>query len=208
VCFSNFQLPASNTNTAGINSLPRNMSRSEIIIAQTKKWIVDVVVGCNFCPFAAREIKRGSIHYEVVSSDAIESSLSKLMVAFQQLDSDKAIETTLLIFPDSFADFTDYLHLVAAAEELVENEGYEGVYQVASFHPAYLFDGSDDRDPANYTNRSPYPMLHILREESLTEAIDNHPDTEVIPERNIEYARKKGLSHMQLLRELSMAIQS
>ncbi len=184
------------------------MSTNELIIAQTKKWIVDVVVGCNFCPFAAKEVKRGSIHYEVISDAAEESILQTLQKAFRKLDSDENIETTLLILPNGYEDFLSYLDLLEESEIFLEEEGYEGVYQLASFHPEYLFEGSDQNDPANYTNRSPYPMLHILREESVTKAIDSHPDSESIPQYNIEFAKQKGLMHMQLLREACMKILS
>ena len=110
------------------------------------------------------------------------------------------METTLLIIPASFKSFDAYLELVSHAQMLLEKWGYEGVYQLASFHPQYLFEGTQDDDPANYTNRSVYPMLHILREASLTVAIDSHPDPQSIPVRNISYARKRGLAAMQLLR--------
>ena len=93
-----------------------------------------------------------------------------------------------------------YLDLVEMAEDLIEEEDYEGVYQVASFHPDYLFAGSDSEDPANYTNRSPYPMLHLLREESIEKALEHYSgDPDEIPERNIRFAREKGLAYMKRL---------
>ncbi len=170
------------------------------VIAQTKKWITDVVVGCNFCPFAAREMKRGTVHYVVVRKGLHQKKLPFLKHAFSELSDDHSMETTLLIIPASFKSFDAYLELVSHAQMLLEKWGYEGVYQLASFHPQYLFEGTQDDDPANYTNRSVYPMLHILREASLTVAIDSHPDPQSIPVRNISYARKRGLTAMQLLR--------
>ena len=180
------------------------MLNHELVISQTKKWIVDVVVACNFCPFAAKEVKRGSIHYQVISNAERDVILKALTAAFHQLDSEKEIETTLLILPEGFSDFTDYLDLVADAEDMLAEQGYEGIYQVASFHPEYLFEDSVSLDPANYTNRSPYPMLHILREESVTRAIDSYPDPENIPQRNIDFANQKGLAYMRLLRDACM----
>jgi hypothetical protein len=177
------------------------MGTTEDIIAQTKKWIADVVIGCNFCPFASVPYKKGSIHYAVEYSTDLNSSLQALMLECQRLDEDESIETILLIFPEAFADFDDYLHMVEMAEELMDDQDYEGIYQVASFHPDYRFADSMEDDPANYTNRSVYPMLHLLREESLEKAIDSHPDVEGIPERNIEFARGKGLAFMKLLRD-------
>ncbi|MEO6168731.1 MAG: DUF1415 domain-containing protein [Chitinophagales bacterium] len=182
------------------------MPSNEVVISETKKWISAVVVGCNFCPFAAKEMKRGTVHYEVVRTGVRTKKLRQLTNAFLQLNKDETIETTLLIFPESFTSFDSFVQLLANAEVELEKSGYEGVFQVASFHPMYLFEGADEDDPANYTNRSPYPMLQLLREASLTIAIDSHPDPEGIPERNISYARKKGLAHMQVLREACFTI--
>jgi hypothetical protein len=111
------------------------------------------------------------------------------------------IETSFLIFPRAFSKFDDYLYLLSLAESFLKKKGYEGVYQVASFHPLYLFAGSDENDPANYTNRSIYPMLHLLREESIDKALENYNDPENIPERNINFAREKGLVYMKMLRD-------
>ena len=177
------------------------MSEANSVINHTKKWINDVVVGLNFCPFASKEVRLGTIHFEVIPEVELAIALESLSIAFLQLDENKSIETTLIIFPPGFASFDDYLELIAFAEDLLVEMEYEGVYQIASFHPDYLFAGSSEEDPANYTNRSPYPMLHVLREESLSAAIDSHPDTDSIPERNIELARKMGLKQMMVLRE-------
>ncbi len=182
------------------------MPSDKTIIAQTKKWIIDVVIGCNFCPFAAREVKRESIYYEVIGNGNQKSILEKLSGAFKKMDEDEKVETMLLIVPGSFTSFSFYLQLVEASEKLVKKQGYEGVYQIASFHPNYLFAGSEANDPANYTNRSPYPMLHILREKSLSRVIDSHPDTLKIPDNNIAYARQKGLAKMELLKAACMDI--
>lgn len=182
------------------------MSSNKTIIAQTKKWIIDVVIGCNFCPFAAREVKRKSIYYEVIENGNPKLVLEKLSGAFNTMDADEKVETMLLILPGSFTSFSSYLQLVEAAEKLVKKQAYEGVYQIASFHPNYLFAGSAANDPANYTNRSPYPMLHILREESLSRVIDSHPDTLKIPENNIAYARQKGLAQMEFLKASCMNV--
>lgn len=168
----------------------------ELIVAQTKKWIVDVVVGCNFCPFALREVKKDSISFDViVGNKAV--VLNALSAALAKMDAQLAIETMFLLLPQNFSRFADYLKLVGAAEVLLKTGGYEGIYQIASFHPAYVFAGSSLNDAANYTNRSPYPMLHILREESVSRAIDTYPDTRMIPERNTAFARGKGLAYMQ-----------
>jgi uncharacterized protein len=175
-----------------------NMMNKELIIAQTKKWIVDVVVGCNFCPFALREVKKDSIRFEVVDGSSA-FVLNALSAAFEKMNAQAEIETMFLVLPNNYGRFADYLKLVQAAEGLIKKKGYEGTYQVASFHPSYLFAGSRLNDAANYTNRSPYPMLHLLREESVSRAVDSYPDTQKIPERNTAFARQKGLAYMQAL---------
>jgi hypothetical protein len=176
------------------------METDENIIAQTSKWIKDVVVGCNFCPFVAKELKRGSIHYQVLRPANTKLCLEALALELERLDDDERIETTLLILPDGFDNFYKYLELTELAEKLLADLGKEGVYQVASFHPKYLFAGTIDDDPANYTNRSPYAMLHLLREASLTAALEQFPHPERIPENNILFARRKGLEYMKILR--------
>lgn len=179
-----------------------------IIIAQTSQWVNSVVIGCNFCPFAAKAVLRKSIRYVVIPEAILETGLEAVIAELRFLDRTEDIETTLLIFPNHFADFDDYLDLVELAERLSIAEGYEGVYQIASFHPQYCFAGADEDDPANYTNRSPYPMLHLLREESITRAVDHYIDPEGIPERNIAFAQEKGLKYMQLLRAACLEVTS
>lgn len=171
----------------------------ELIIAQTKKWIKAVVIGCNFCPFALREVKRESIRFNVIEGSSV-IVLKALSVALEEMNAHPEIETRFLLLPNNFGRFADYLKLVEAAEKLIRKTGYEGVYQVASFHPSYFFSGSTFNDAANYTNRSPYPMLHILREESVSQAVASYPDTNKIPEKNTAFARQKGLAYMQALR--------
>jgi len=174
---------------------------SEQIIGKTKKWIVDVVIGCNFCPFAANVVKQETIFYKVEENVKIDACLDSFLHEMKRLDNDASIETIFLIFPNAFQKFDDYLDLVSLAEDLLKRNGYEGVYQVASFHPLYLFANSDENDPANYTNRSIYPMLHLLREESIDKALENYKDPESIPARNINFAKEKGLAYMKMLRD-------
>jgi len=177
------------------------MLTSGQIIEQTKKWINDVVIGCNFCPFAANVVKQQKVHYQVETSPVLNNCLASFMQEVNRLDTDTTIETSFLIFPDTFQQFDDYLDLVSLAEKLLKKEGYEGIYQVASFHPLYKFAGSTDNDAANYTNRSVYPMLHLLREESIDKALKNYNQPENIPERNIDFAREKGIVYMKMLRD-------
>jgi hypothetical protein len=177
------------------------MIPTELVIAQTKKWITDVVVGCNFCPFAARELKQNTIHYIVEPGSDLKECLEVFINECHHLDEEVMIETTLIIFSGAFQQFDDYLDLVSLAESLLKKEGYEGIYQVASFHPQYLFAGAPLNDAANFSNRSIYPMLHILREESIESALKKYPNAELIPDRNINFAREKGVAYMKMLRD-------
>lgn len=177
------------------------MDTNEQVIAQTRNWVQQVVIGCDFCPFAAREVKRNSIHYQVEPATTLSSSRAVFTRELKRLDADAAIETTLLIFPNTFTDFTDYLALVRHAEGIIAQKGYSGVYQVATFHPQYRFEGSEAGDAANFTNRSIYPMLHILRESSIRKALRFYGDASGIPERNVQFAREKGSAYMKMLRD-------
>ena len=165
-------------------------------------------MGCNFCPFASREVQRDSIHYEVIRSEAMEICLEAVLRECKRLDEDPAIETTLLIFPGAFHQFEEFLELLELGEDLLLENDYEGIYQIASFHQDYRFADAPADDPANYTNRSLYPMLHLLREASLDRVLENYPDPEGIPERNIDFARQKGLAYMQLLRDACLETMS
>jgi hypothetical protein len=177
------------------------MITPELVIAQTKKWIADVVIACNFCPFAAREIKHNAVHYQVENSTNDEDCLKTFLHECKRLDDDSTIITTLLIFPNGFAQFDDFLDLVDEAESLLETNSYEGVYQVASFHPQYIFGDAPVNDAANYTNRSIYPMLHLLREAQIEGALERYPNPEKIPDNNVRFAREKGVQYMKMLRD-------
>ncbi|MGZ5626048.1 MAG: DUF1415 domain-containing protein [Methylobacter sp.] len=169
------------------------------VTTTTKNWLQAVVVGYSICPFAKRELERESIRFSVNRDKDAEQFLLRLIQECDRLDTDPNIETTLLIYPDAFADFDNYLDFLEIAEELLVEQGYEGIYQLASFHPDYIFQGCEPDDPANYTNRSPYPMLHLLRESSIEQAVAAYPNPENIPERNVELTRKLGLAKMQAL---------
>lgn len=171
-----------------------------LVIDQTKKWVKNMVIGLNFCPFANQEYKNDTIRYQV--SDTIDLSVA-MMQLFDEctfLDDNESISTTLIIFKDGFKEFDEFLFLVNLCEQLLRKQKYEGIYQIATFHPDYVFEGEDPNDPSNYTNRSPYPMLHLLREEQLEEVIEKFPDTETIPEKNIELTRKLGIEKIKALR--------
>ena len=180
------------------------MATPEQVIEQTKKWITDVVIGCNFCPFAAKVVKQQTVFFKVENTTAINLCLETFLQEVTRLDNDDTIETSFLIFPDSFKNFNDYLDLVSAAEKLLKQYHYNGIYQLASFHPKYRFAGAPDNDAANYTNRSVYPMLHLLRESSIDKALEHFDDPEGIPKRNINFARTKGITYMKMLKDNCM----
>lgn len=175
--------------------MPKNIE----IITQTKTWLNSFIIKHTICPFAKREFERNRIHYEVVGSHQLEEQLQALIRACRQLDVNSEIETSLLIFPEGLNDFDDYLDFLALANALMHKQDYEGVYQLASFHPDYCFEGVEQEDASNFTNRSPYPMLHLIREANLEKVLENFPDPENIPLRNIEYLRQLGVEKIKEL---------
>lgn len=172
---------------------------AETIITQTKQWLEKIVIGCNFCPFAAKPFFQDKIRYRVVASAQKKDILEALVRECSWLEENAETETSLLILPEGYEKFDAYLDLLDIAEQLLEKEGYEGIFQLASFHPDYRFAGSNADDAANYTNRSPYPILHLLKEESIEKALEKFPDPEKIPDKNIAFAREKGLEYMKNL---------
>jgi len=164
-------------------------------VQQTKRWLQDVIIENNFCPFAKKEFDAGRIRFVDCEETEKEKILSALIDECQRLDTDRAIETTLIIFSRGLNDFDQYLNIVELADELMNLQGYEGVYQLATFHPGYVFAGADEMDAANFTNRSPLPLLHLIREASLEQALINYPDPESIPENNINKARELGMTY-------------
>lgn len=171
-----------------------------VVIERTKNWIRDVVIGLNFCPFARKPFKEELILYKVDNTSDHAVALESFMNTCHFLEDNAVTETALLIFPKGFSGFEAYLNLTDLAEKLLKAQGFEGVYQVASFHPNYIFAGSDEHDPANYTNRSPYPMLHLLREDLLEIAIDKHANVDDIPSQNIAKAQSLGLAYFKKMK--------
>ncbi|WP_394423785.1 DUF1415 domain-containing protein [Vreelandella stevensii] len=163
-----------------------------LVVAQTLTWVANFIVGHNICPFAKRELEREAVRVEVVRSKKVDIALEELVAEFEWLDAHLEAETSLLVFPTLFKSFDHYLDFVELAEQLLEQLGYEGVYQLATFHPDYCFADADPDEAANYSNRSPHPMIHVLREASVERAIEFYGDTAAIPERNITYLTEMG----------------
>lgn len=179
--------------------MSEQINEDQRYIAQTQHWVRTVIIGHNYCPFAKREFENNTVRYQVVHEQSLNQALEAIISECKYLDENKEIETTLLIFPSGLEQFNTFLDFLMLAEDQLHAQGYEGIYQLASFHPQYRFQGAEEDDPANYTNRSPYPMLHLIREASIEKALQHYPEPETIPERNIEYARAQGLEKMQQL---------
>lgn len=184
-----------------IEKLIPEMDINEQVIDRTKKWIDEVVIGCNFCPFAAQVVKQQKVFYKVETATSAAICLESFLTELTRLDEDDSIETSFLILPNAVPAFSDYLDLVSVAEELMKQKGYNGIYQLASFHPLYCFADSTVEDAADYTNRSVYPMLHLLRESSIDKALEHYSKPEDIPPQNINFARAKGIVYMKMLRD-------
>jgi hypothetical protein len=133
-----------------------------------------------------------TIHYHVSPHNQTKLALEELVEQCRHMQQNDAIETALIIYPQAFVRFETYLDLIAYGEDLLEASGFEGIFQLASFHPNYCFEGEDIDDASNYTNRSPYPMIHIIREESMARVLNVYNEPEKIPDNNIELARAKG----------------
>jgi uncharacterized protein len=165
------------------------------IIASTQQWLERAVIGLNLCPFAKAEHVHGRIRYCV--SSAVEPSALLLQLEqeiFHLLAQEPTkVETTLLIVPHMLADFLDYNDFLDEADAMLKHADPDAQLQIASFHPQYQFGGTDVDDMENYTNRSPYPMLHLLREDSVERAVASFPDAANIYERNIATLKKLGL---------------
>lgn len=164
----------------------------------SRRWVEEVVVGLHLCPFAATPLKLGQVRFEVCQASEADTIYGDLLTEMETLLSlpEEEAETSLFIVPNGLSNFDDYLDLLYSADEAIPAAGLDGVLQLASFHPDYCFEGAERDDPANYTNRSPYPMFHLIREASLVKAIEGYPDSEQIPQRNIEKLRELGLEEM------------
>lgn len=171
---------------------------SQRIIQQTKNWLNDIVIGLELCPFASQVVEDDGIEYTVIGNDDTEQHLQALADGFTLLDQNSSIETSLLIFPNAYEKFEDYLELLLLANLLLDDLNYAGTYQLASFHPNYQFDGTDEDDASNFSNRSPYPMLHVLRESSVEKAIEHYENIDDVPEINIKKLKDIGYETMNL----------
>lgn len=173
----------------------------EKVIGSVRQWVESVVVGLNLCPFAKRELVKNRVRFVVTKATNEDQLLVALEAELDLLSSEASVETTLLIHPGVLQNFYAYNQFLNAADALLRQMTLEGVYQIASFHPKYQFTGTGQDDVENYTNRSPYPMLHLIREESLERAIAGYPDVDNIPEQNKKLMESLGEVKMKKLME-------
>lgn len=160
----------------------------------TRFWFESVVLGLNLCPFAHKPARENTIRF-IVCETSNEDVLLEKTIAEIQLLADTAIdecETTVIIVPNLLKDFYDYQFFLSEAERKLKQEGWKGTFQLAGFHPNYCFAGATLDEPSNLTNRSPYPLIHILREASLTAVLENVDSPEGIPQRNMERMEALG----------------
>lgn len=163
-----------------------------VAVTEVRAWLRDVIVGLDLCPFAAGPLRRGRVRLAESEATELEAVLLDVMREAQLLVDDDTVETTLLLLPHALADFEDHLEATFLAEDLLAASGLEGTVQLVGFHPDYCFEGADPADPANATNRSPVPLLHLLRTESVSRAIDTHPDVNGIAARNVALLRARA----------------
>ncbi|KQZ59584.1 MULTISPECIES: DUF1415 domain-containing protein [unclassified Lysobacter] len=169
-------------------------SEAEPIIA-TRRWLERAVIGLNLCPFAKAVVAKDQVRYVLSAAttpDALLEELAYELVRLQQTEPEQ-VDTTLLIHPQVLTDFLDYNDFLDTADAAVEALELDGEIQVASFHPDYQFADTAYDDVGNCSNRSPYPMLHLLREASVERAVAAFPDPDVIVERNLETLEKLGI---------------
>ena len=165
------------------------------IFLRTREWLEQAIIGLNLCPFAKAVYAKRQIRYRVSSARDTDTLFNELCDELQMLAAANAdeIDTTLMIHPNVLGMFPEYNDFLSVADITVRNLGLEGVIQIASFHPQYQFDNSNSDDIENYTNRSPYPMLHLLREQSISRAVDGIEDADEIVKRNMNTLRLLGI---------------
>lgn len=166
------------------------------VVAAMREWIEKAVIGLNLCPFAKAVYVKNQVRYVVSRAPHLDGFLEDLdrELDFLAAADPEEIDTTLLIHPSLLPDFLDFNDFMQLAEAAVDEHGLDGVIQIASFHPAFQFEGTDPDDIGNYTNRAPFPTLHLLREASIARGVAAFPEAETIYERNIETLQKLGIA--------------
>lgn len=169
--------------------------QKEAIIDKSKKWVERFVIELQLCPFAKLPYDKNQVRFEVCIETETEAQLMAFWNEIELLikTSREKISNTILIYPNGLNDFEKYLDLYFLAENLLTDQNKNNQFQLASFHPDYQFENTEKDDVTNYTNRSPFPFVHILRIGEVAEAIESYPDVEMVPERNKNKLKKLGL---------------
>lgn len=176
------------------------MSPSAAVAEQKlRRWLEDFVVGLNLCPFAKPVLRSDALQITICAEsddDAMEHALLQALDLLQR-SSEEQLATTLLVFTDSLFDFEEFLNFVGRSEALVEHAGLSGLVQLASFHPRYQFAGEPPQAASHFSNRAPYPMLHLLRENMITRALADYPNPDSIPANNVETLNRIGVANLK-----------
>ena len=164
---------------------------------QTRQWLEEVVIGLQLCPFAKAPFQKKQIRFLVSQADSEEELIEELIAECQVLDADIHIETTLIICANLLDDFFDFCQFLNWAESTLKKNQWRGIYQLANFHPHYIFNGCDYNDLQNLTNRAPFPILHLLREENLSSMLAKYPEPELIPQKNVARMQQLSIDEQQ-----------
>lgn len=183
-------------NTSRTNAERNSKHESDVTLA-TKQWLEEIIIGLNFCPFAKKEFVNNTIYYHNSETEQVKPALHELIEQCRYLQAHDELETTLIIYNHGFRSFERYLDLLDYGNALLVDSGFEGIFQLASMHPEYCFEGEDFDDASNFTNRSPFPMIHIIREASMARVLSVYAKPEQIPENNIALAHNKGANFFQ-----------
>ena len=180
-----------------------DLNSSEKCIAATRCWIEKFVIAKNLCPFAKKPSERGQVHYALSVADNTDDLLNDFLDEIESLVKIDPLQrdTTVLIHPYVLGDFVQYIEFINGLEFILEGAGYIDTFQIASLHPDYQFEDVAQSDVQNYTNRSPYPIIHLLRQESVSKALASYVQPERIPERNIRLMQKYGVEKIQTILE-------
>lgn len=171
------------------------------VVAATRHWIEQAVIGLNLCPFAKAVYVKEQVRYVVSEAKHLDGFLEDIdrEIAFLAGADPQQIDTTLIMHASLLADFLDFNDFLDIVDQAVSDLGHEGVIQVAAFHPLWQFAGTEPDDIGNYTNRAPFPTIHLLREASVTRAVDAFPEAESIYQRNIDTLHRLGLDGWRAL---------
>ncbi|NOH69995.1 DUF1415 domain-containing protein [Vibrio pectenicida] len=176
------------------------INTNNMIVQQVNQWLNDVVIGLNLCPFAAKPQRNNQIKIFVSNAENEHALLKDMLNQLLELEQKPAeeLETTLVVVPKMLNDFDEYNLFIDWVEALIRQQNWQGIFQLATFHPEYCFAGTAPQDAENLTNRSPYPVFHLIREDSMEKVLKHYPNPESIPDTNIE--RVENLSRKELVK--------